>query len=165
MGTRNWRLPLSLMLAAALMITWLAVPAPAQAADKKPRFFEITLVTPIGNQPREKAGQIIAPRSGKDRHRRQPALYGVRLHHPALENDRQDRRLLQGRRFRPDHAANRLRLLGGPGRYLPASWAATRCTPTAGTASVTATPKWTRRSTKPSPFPTMKKDGPRSAKA
>ena len=60
MGTRNWRLPLSLMLAAALMITWLAVPAPAQAADKKPRFFEITLITPIGNQPREKAGQIIA---------------------------------------------------------------------------------------------------------
>ena len=60
MKIRKLRFPLALLAAAALILTGLCAPGPAQAADKKPRFFEITLITPIGNQPREKAGQIIA---------------------------------------------------------------------------------------------------------
>jgi ABC-type transport system substrate-binding protein len=59
MDLRKSRFPLALVIALALIFSWVVMPGLAEA-KKKPRFFEITLITPIGNQPREKAGQIIA---------------------------------------------------------------------------------------------------------
>ncbi|NNF98565.1 MAG: hypothetical protein HKM93_04250 [Desulfobacteraceae bacterium] len=50
-------------LISTILITSLLLPLPAvsvDAADKKSRFFDVTLMTPIGNVAREKAGQIIA---------------------------------------------------------------------------------------------------------
>ena len=45
---------------AAILVTAMVLAGPAAAAKQKDRFFTLTLISPIGNAPREKAAQIIA---------------------------------------------------------------------------------------------------------
>lgn len=58
MNYQKIRFTLAVLLVSALLIGTMTVLGPAAA--KKERFFNITFVTPIGNRPREKAGQVIA---------------------------------------------------------------------------------------------------------
>lgn len=63
MTESNRKQLIAMQMVALVLITALVLAGPAAAAEKKKkkdRFFTVTLMAPIGNEPREKAAQIIA---------------------------------------------------------------------------------------------------------